>query len=669
MTERRPWSLLALLTLVVAAAALAIIVWYQCVLNPDIPFLPARRPAAWIVYPTAWSLNARPVADYRVYFGAGFDLPAAPQFARIRLRALRRYTLRVNGVEIGGSPAKETTSWKRAREHEIAAALKPGRNDIEVEVLRKTGPPALWLVMKSDYSTITTDARWTARAGTSAWAPIRLATTPMSHGITKASPRTVDAWRAAWRMALLWFGIASGIALTAGWWLRRQPRSTPLSDRDAVRTRSGRNLEYALFGLALISWSALCVNNLRHLPPIIGFDCTAHLDYIRYLLTHRRLPLANEGWEMYQPPLYYVLVAGLAEAGRLIRWSDTNVILPKIVSLFSGLALIVVTRGVLKVMFPDNWRARCAGLIIAAAMPMNIYMAQFASNEVLSAAIVSAALLLALTILRDNTARWPPHAFLGVLLALAILSKHTSFLAVAAVMAAIGVHAARRGIHKWRRLSAGFAVTLATVLLLAGWFGLRNWVHFRNPLIGNWDPASGQLWWQDPGYGTSSYYLRFGRFLSGPFHSCLYSFGDSIFSTVWGDGMCAGTASARFRPPWNYNLMAIGYHLALFPAGLILIGLVSALVRTLRRPQIAWVLLMGHGLLVGFAVFYMTLKLPYYAQAKGFYGVTAMTCVCALGSLGFDQLGKRLGRFRGVLWIPLIVWAVNVYASFFARPG
>jgi tetratricopeptide (TPR) repeat protein len=73
-------------------------------------------------------------------------------------------------------------------------------------------------------------------------------------------------------------------------------------------------------------------------------------------------------------------------------------------------------------------------------------------------------------------------------------------------------------------------------------------------------------------------------------------------------------------------------------------------------------------LLVGFAVFYMTLKLPYYAQAKGFYGLTAMACLCALGAWGFDRLTHWIGRGGVVLWAPLLVWALNAYVSFFVWP-
>ena len=56
-------------------------------------------------------------------------------------------------------------------------------------------------------------------------------------------------------------------------------------------------------------WVALFCNNANLLPQTVGFDRDAHADYIVYLQKHRALPLPNEGWEMFQPPLYYGISA------------------------------------------------------------------------------------------------------------------------------------------------------------------------------------------------------------------------------------------------------------------------------------------------------------------------------------------------------------------------
>ena len=55
------------------------------------------------------------------------------------------------------------------------------------------------------------------------------------------------------------------------------------------------------------------------------------------------------------------------------------------------------------------------------------------------------------------------------------------------------------------------------MLALCGWHYLRVALHFGgDPFVGNWDEASGIIWWQDPGYRVVDDYLRLGARSSGP---------------------------------------------------------------------------------------------------------------------------------------------------------
>ena len=648
----------ALLTLVVGALAVVALVAWQCLIDPAIPFLSARSPADWIVHPTPWILEARQVKERRVRFRTTFDLDAPPQAGRVRLRAFRGYVLWVNGSRIAGE-ADLAAAWKREQQHDVTGALRAGGNDLEVEVVHVTGPPALWLVLRADRTTVKTDGTWQSQTADGPWQPVRLADEPMQHPVVRTSPTVAEGWRRSWRFVLA-CSAAAALAVGIGGWVSRRGRAASAS--------SGRLTEGSLLGLVVVLWVALSVNNLLRLPPVVGFDASAHFEYLRFLEIHHRLPLASDGWEMYQPPLYYVATALLVSAGRSAGWTDAPAAIPKMLSMIGGLAQIVLVWCVLGLLFPESRRTRLAGLILAAAMPMNLYMSQYPSNEMVSVALVTAGLVLALRILRHDATTWRACAALGVVLGLGMLAKHTAFLAVVVVVAVLAGRIILGGVRRWRLWLTRVGVTAAAVLLVAGWYSLRNVIHFGNPLVGNWDPASGNVWWQDPGVGTSANYTRFGRCLTEPFYSSLYSYADGVFSTVWGDGMCAGIPDVAFRAPWHYDLMAAGYTLAWLPTVLIAIGLIAAVVGWVRRPTASWALVAGHGLLVGFAVFYMTLKLPYHAQAKGFYGLTAMACLCALGAWGFDLTGRAMGRLRFLLWIPLLIWAINAYASYVVLP-
>lgn len=655
------------MVLILGGLAVGVVVAWRCWLDPAIPFLSVEQPAEWIVYPLPWQLTARQVKERRVRFRTTLDLPSAPHSGRVRLRAFRGYTLFVNGTSIGGDLDLEST-WKSIQRHDVTAALRAGENRIEVEVRHITAPPALWLVLNVDGTIIKTDRQWQARLEGGSWSDVRLATDPMEHPIVWTSPSVADGWRKRWSMVLLWLGIATVVTLAIGRWLRLDRAGDGPARIGIAPDTGGRRAELVLLACVVALVAALCVNNLSRLPPVVGFDSPAHLEYIGFLRRQHRLPLASDGWEMYQPPLYYVVSACGAALGRSAGWDDADTAVPKLVSMISGIAQVVLIACILTMLFPDSRPARCAGLILAAALPMNLYISQYPSNEMMSVALVTAALASALRAIRDAAASWRRYAVPGLLLGLAMLAKHTALLALVTV---VGVFAGRvliGGVRRWRLWLSSVGVTVLTVLLVAGWYSARNVIHFGNPFIGNWNPASDNVWWQDPGYGTSAYYFRFGRSLTQPFHSCLYSYADGIYSTIWGDGMCAGIADVRFRPPWHYDLMAVGFSLAWLPTVLIAIGLLTVLLRWVRRPTATWALVVGHGLLVGFAVFYMTLKLPYYAQAKGFYGLSAMAGLCAFGACGFNVVARWLGRYRIILWVVLLAWAINAYASFFVWP-
>jgi len=659
------WNRVAVAGIVLAGILVVRIITWRCANDPSVPFL-SEQEGPWVVYALPPILEARQACSRWTRFRTTLALTAVPESTVVELGAFRRYELRINGEQVATGPGKNR-SWKHVHRHVVTQALRIGQNEIEVEVVNDRGPPALWLILRAGPHVLRTGEGWQACTEDGPWKPVRLAAEPMQHQITDTSPTVVAAWRTVWPLQILWLVVALGVTAAGWWWSTRGlglPSPGAIDGAGRPRTRA----DVPLLVIALVLWLILCTNNLLRLPPVVGFDAPSHYEYLAFLMTHHRLPLATDGWEMYQPPLYYVVTACLMALGRWVGWTAADAAVPRLVSMLCGLGQVVLVWLVLRLMFPESLRARAVGLLLAAALPMNLYMSHYPSNEVASVALVTGAIVLTLRIIRDRSAVWWRYAMLGAVLGLGMLAKHTALLAVVAILVVLAGHLRQYHERPWRVWPRTVGIALAAMLLVAGWFGVRNWVHFRNPLVGNWDRASGFAWWQDPGYQTAGYYLRFGRSFTRPFHSAMYSYADGIYSTVWGDGMCAGISNASFRPPWHYELMAVGYPLAVFPTILIGVGFLVAVVRWMRRPTAQWTVLMGHGVLVGLAVFHMTLKLPYYGQAKGFYGLTAMACLCALGAMGFDRLARLLGRAGALLWVPLLVWAINVYASFFVWP-
>ena len=135
-------------------------------------------------------------------------------------------------------------------------------------------------------------------------------------------------------------------------------------------------------------------------------------------------------------------------------------------------------------------------------------------------------------------------------------------------------------------------------------------------------------------FHTPGYFFSFGDSLTGPFFSGLHSFWDAFYTTLWGDGLWGGRIDLWSRPPWNYDLMAVGFVLALVPTALVLTGLVRALARCFRAAQLALVVADWTGWLFAFAILGMSLKVPSYAQTKAFYGLACPAAILRAGGAG-----------------------------------
>ncbi len=624
-----------------AAAAGAWLAW-QAVFDPDVSFLTQRAPAQWVLHPTAPSSDGRPALPREVAFRTTFALASVPPRARLRLRLHREGSAEINGreVELGRSE-----SWKRVREVDAAPWLRPGENELVVRARASFGPPAAWVALEGPALRVASDASWTSwlagEPGELA-RPVRLATTPMSEWGPR--PLASEASFAALRRSLPWlaaFALATAAALLAG--------------RRIERLRGAWILAGTALALALLSW------HNRSLDPNLGFDADSHLAYARLVRAERRLPLADEGFEMFQPPLYYAagaalagLVGGEAAALRGLNW----------LAVVTSCAALL---GSLRILFPTEPRRVLAGFALGASVPMQLYLAQYVTNEVAAAAFASLAVWLALRILARGETRIAPHLALGALLGAALLTKLSTLLAAGAVLATLAGRLAARGERSpaaWAR-SVG-AVALAA-LAVAGWHYARVAWRFGDPFVGNWEAAAGASWWQDPGYRTVFDYLRFGESLSRPVFAAFHSCPDALYSTLFGDGLVGGSARVVDAPPWSYRLMLAGYWLALVPSLGVLFGLAAALRRWVREPRAEWLLVLGLAAANAFALMSLSLALPFYAQCKAFYGLQALVPFAALGALGLDKAARRLGRAGDLVWILLGTWALCAWATYWAR--
>src|SRR6059058_35190 len=631
-----------------AGVALSVLTWIAWN-DPAINFLSRDKRAEWIVFPAAVDAHAHWFASLDATFRREFVLTDRPATARLGVRAMRGAEVRING---GPIRFPSNRNWKEIVSVDVAGQLQGGSNVIEARVFNHNGPPALWLTLNTDQLSLRSDKTWEVSFAGSSWRHAALAAaakTPGPGNSIAGGEGTFDALKKVWPFWIVLIVIAS-VAIFI-WNL-------------ILKSSTTRWLEKTLLLILAGLWLLLFWNNSRLLPFHAGFDAKEHLKYINYIQEHRALPLASEGWEMYQPPLYYLIAAASLSACKLSINDPTSILLLRLIGAFLGIAQFVFVFLSLRLLFPA--RTAFVGLLLAAFLPMHMYLAQYVTNEMLAATLATATLYVCLRLLKSDTPRVSQFAWLGFTLGAAMLAKATTVLLLPIAIAAIAGKLAYARVRLAISLR-NLGLLLAICLTVCGWHYARIWLRFGTPLLGNWDVVSGFTWWQDPGYHTATDYLRFGRSLAHPLFSGFAGFADGIYSTLWGDALCGGASSLTFA--WNQQPLLAGYLWALIPTALIVIGAVVAIVQFVRKPSSELFLLLGFSALLMLGLVFMTVKIPSYAQAKAFYALSAITPLCFFGALGWETLTHGSECLRFVVGTLVLVWVLNSFATYWITPS
>jgi hypothetical protein len=263
------------------------------------------------------------------------------------------------------------------------------------------------------------------------------------------------------------------------------------------------------------------------------------------------------------------------------------------------------------------------------------------------------------TILEERSTKLELAA-IGCVLGLAILCKVTSIVTIPFFAIALGskiwlLEGSNEKSRAPGRGTAAAAIVLAGAALLGGWFYLRNWLHYGKAILINTDLPQTVTWWEQPGFHTWAYYTSFGESLRHPFFSGFHSFWDGVYSTMWGDGLAAGMVQLATRHPmWNYDFMTLAYWLAAPSLLLLPLGFYRTLERARHdedpRRRIALSLVAALVFVLSMALLLISLTTPYYAQAKAFYILTAVTPLSLVAAMGLAELPKRAaGRNFAVL--------------------
>ena len=195
----------------------------------------------------------------------------------------------------------------------------------------------------------------------------------------------------------------------------------------------------------IILWGILALNNIRQVPLYIGMDAQDHYDYISYVLEKGRLPLATEGWQMFQPPLFYMVCALILESLRNSVGAATLVLLPRGINLFCGLLQVEFCYRALRYVWPQREDLQAIGTVLGGLLPMNIYISQVVGNEPMAAAFSGIAVVMALGLISKRSVPSGWSCFLlGIVVGLGVLTKPTPFLLIPPILAGNGLF----GLHQ-----------------------------------------------------------------------------------------------------------------------------------------------------------------------------------------------------------------------------
>ncbi|MGA2787245.1 MAG: tetratricopeptide repeat protein [Verrucomicrobiota bacterium] len=664
MWQSRRQSLVVVAILLLGSGITAGGFWWLCTRDNGIAFLPTRPGADWIVYPKPPDATVHHVVPISAIFRYTFVLNAPPDNAALTVCAFKSATVVINGQKPGNLELAGE-NWKSPSTTDVAGLLRAGTNNITACVTNALGPPALWLRLQTGQRSQGTDERWQVSLADAAWQKARRASQPPA--ILPANPlygcgRTTDSVKRVWPIIAMFCALSLFLVWGMNNWLRQRNRRAADSTADP-----SAKLIYGLFIIVVIARTALFINNVTQLHRSMGFDAMDHEKYVQFIQEKHALPLPKDGWEMHQPPLYYVASAMVLDAGNLSLPDDDATLLLRTVNGIIGLVHCWLALLCLRLLFPENPTAQTVGLLVAAFLPMHLYISQYATNEPLAALFVTAACYLCLRALRAEKESLLLYFGIGVALGAAMLTKLSSLLAIPIFPAVLGLRLLSRRDHALRDWLLNAGTILLSCLAICGWYYGRVWMHLGKLPLPNWETDPASAWWQDPAFRTSTYYFNFGQALICPLLSAYHSFADGIYSTLWGDGLISGASLLAVRPPWNYDLMNAEYLLALGISVLFLVGFAVALVRFIRQPAPEWLLVGGLISLFGLGIVCLTLRGPWLAHVKAFYALPALVPFSALVAVGWGWLGQKHRAMRTVLWVVLLVWAMTAYAAFWIR--
>ncbi|NRA02439.1 MAG: hypothetical protein HRU00_07540 [Myxococcales bacterium] len=415
-------------------------------------------------------------------------------------------------------------------------------------------------------------------------------------------------------------------------------------------------------------------------PLIYGYDVWGHLSYVFFLDLYRSTPYADQGWSYFHPPLHYWLGWILAQAG------NSEVLLRGLCLLGGAMSLgtAALAAWFTRIALPERPGLPLAAFTAIAFLPVHLYASPFPGNEMTATFIGSAAV----TLLAWNESRARPLLRLDVVTGgvagMALLTKFSGLVPLAAVAAALAWKGIRPGPAREARGRVGLRglAILVPALLIAGPYYARNVSEFGTPFKLSRDyPIVAEIEDLQPRISRSIWdFVRVSPRLfvdsdPGSEHM-MKSVWSSVYVNVWSDNFGASHLLAlRKRPKGEplgggnplrpvrgtkQSLATLLAAVGLIPTGLALAGAAAAMRGAWHRRgegADAIAILLAGATLGSFVLFVW--QVPIWSSMKATYLLTASVpfgyfVARGLGALARAPAGLRVTGIAGIVLMAVV---------------
>lgn len=422
-----------------------------------------------------------------------------------------------------------------------------------------------------------------------------------------------------------------------------------------------RWIAIGLFGLALV----LRLHNAWVAQPLSGFDAPFHAAYVGIIHFDGRLPLPDESWSTFHPPLYYLACA-------LTWWAlpdglDPHAVLfaMRLINVIAGLAIGLAVYACAGRLWPARPGVALYALALTLFLPMHVGLAAHLGNELFAAGLCAAGVWLLLGWLSrpEGLLR---SAALGVVLGLAALAKLNAL----ALLGTVGLLACVRavGLAGWcgHALRAPAIIGLAALLVSGGYFA-RNLALYGTPVVMQTERVAQVM--KHEGYGPvrplSAYLSLRADVIRNPATHAPGS-RDAVwpmtFASVWFD--LYGT-TLRVASPWGVRSARVLFGFGIAVTALLVLGVF--LVATGRAP-----VAVPRGAAALFTLAFLSLaaylgftyRVATSSALKGTYLSPAVVPFALFAAVGCDTLARRarcLARGMGVFFMAFVLTVTAVF--------